>query len=288
MNHLEEKKDGVKEDCIFNNLQNFHTTQNVCCDIMHDLLEGICRYDRAKILNHLIYRELNRRIKYFDYNQHVDFGNRIPPIIETHIKKGYVIMSEAEMLSFVVYFSFLVGDLVDKEDECWRFYLTLYDILHFCLQDEIDSTELIYLKYLIKEHHELYINLFNEKLMPKYHFLIHYPKIITNVGPLNTLSSMRYEAFHKIGKTNAHIVTSRINIIYTLAIRYQLKLFHRFQCNTGLRNNVLVGKTIDEDKFDSDYFKTVSNCKLIHLSECDPSIKAYEILMIHYNKLMYI
>lgn len=192
---------------------------------------------------------LNSRIKYFDYDQSIDVGNRIPLITESHIKKGCIIMSSAEMMSFVTYFSIMVGDLIDREDECWIFYLHLYDILKLCFSDSFTLPELHYLKYIIKQHHELFITLFNERLKPKYHLLTHYPDIIVKVGPLHTLSSMRYEAFHKIGKTNAHIVTSRRNILYTLAIRYQLKLCYRLHFKIGLKTKYELGKTIDCDDY---------------------------------------
>ncbi|KAJ8911122.1 hypothetical protein NQ315_003297 [Exocentrus adspersus] len=250
--HLQEKSEGINSTCIFNSLPNFHITQNTCCDIMHDLLEGVCRYDMAKILNYFVFvkkcfsvDELNHRIKYFEYNQYIDIGNRIPAIIVTHIKKGCIIMSAAEMMSFVVHFSLLVGDLVDRESEYWMFYLTLYDIVHFSFKTEITSQELIYFKHLIKDHNQMYMQLFKEK--PKHHFLVHYPSVIANVGPLTNLSSMRYEAFHKIGKTNAHVATSRINIIYTLPLRYQLKFCYRLQFKIGLEDAILVGKTLKND-----------------------------------------
>ena len=37
-------KTGIKEECCYNSIPSFHVSQNVYCDIMHDLLEGVCRY----------------------------------------------------------------------------------------------------------------------------------------------------------------------------------------------------------------------------------------------------
>lgn len=48
---------GIKEECIFNKIPYFHVTENLSIDPMHDLLEGVCRYDIAKILNNFIYIE---------------------------------------------------------------------------------------------------------------------------------------------------------------------------------------------------------------------------------------
>lgn len=44
--HCTDKSHGIIENCIFNNLINFHVTKNISVDPMHDLLEGVCRYHK--------------------------------------------------------------------------------------------------------------------------------------------------------------------------------------------------------------------------------------------------
>lgn len=133
LQHEHAKSYGIQEYCIMNNLKYFHTTSNVCVDIMHDLLEGVCRYDMGYVLYEFIYNKkyfsletLNRRIKYFDFHQGVDTGNQIPQLIKLQIKKKHLTMSAAEMLALVVYFPFLVTNFIDTEDTCWTFYLLLH------------------------------------------------------------------------------------------------------------------------------------------------------------------
>lgn len=46
---------GVKELCFLNQLDTFHVTKNIVCDIMHDIYEGICRYEIAQILYQFIF-----------------------------------------------------------------------------------------------------------------------------------------------------------------------------------------------------------------------------------------
>lgn len=66
---------GVKEICIWHELPNFHVTKNLSCDLMHDMLEGILRYDMAQIISQLIKRkyfsleQLNERIKYLSFQK---------------------------------------------------------------------------------------------------------------------------------------------------------------------------------------------------------------------------
>lgn len=45
---------GIIEKCIFNKIPNFHILENLSVDPMHDLLEGVCKYDISKILNNFI------------------------------------------------------------------------------------------------------------------------------------------------------------------------------------------------------------------------------------------
>jgi hypothetical protein len=114
--------------CVFHQLPNFHVSQNMSLDLMHDVLEGILRYDMAHILNYLINTKkyfnldnINKRIQHFKFCE-VDTGNPIPQIRADHIKKKHIIMSASEMLAFVSYFGILVGDLVPEDDECWQLY----------------------------------------------------------------------------------------------------------------------------------------------------------------------
>lgn len=70
---LSETSKGIKERCIWNDLKSFHVIENVSCDIMHDVYEGICRYELGAIFNYFINKKiftlqfLNERIKFFNY-----------------------------------------------------------------------------------------------------------------------------------------------------------------------------------------------------------------------------
>lgn len=51
---LMDNSHGIKQPCIFNQLASFKVTQNVYGDIMHDLFEGIWRYEVPMLIDHLI------------------------------------------------------------------------------------------------------------------------------------------------------------------------------------------------------------------------------------------
>ena len=45
---------GIVQDCVFNHLVSFHATKHPSIDVMHDIVEGICRRDVASILDDFI------------------------------------------------------------------------------------------------------------------------------------------------------------------------------------------------------------------------------------------
>lgn len=100
--HVASKMFGEKEKCIWHDLENFHIYDNMVCDIMHDLFEGVHRYDIALIIWSLIRHKfftlntLNSRIKYLSY--HTFETNKPPYIKSDHLINGSVICSASEML----------------------------------------------------------------------------------------------------------------------------------------------------------------------------------------------
>lgn len=77
---------GVKVLCVFNQITSFHVTENMSVDIMHDMLEGVCKSELADILYNMIkmfkyfsLEILNNRIECFNYSS-LEFRNR-PPLL---------------------------------------------------------------------------------------------------------------------------------------------------------------------------------------------------------------
>ena len=78
-------KTGIKERCAFHKIENFHITENLSVDMMHDLLEGVCKYVLRSIIHKYIFEKkyftlemLNGRIENFDFGSE---GINKPPTI---------------------------------------------------------------------------------------------------------------------------------------------------------------------------------------------------------------
>ncbi|CAG5102768.1 Protein of unknown function [Cotesia congregata] len=197
---------------------------------MHDLMEGIHRYSMALIIK------------------------IVPPAISAnHLKNKYIIISASEMLSLVRNFAFVVGDLVDEQNDIWMYNNLLLEVTEI-LTSQIFSSELLeYLGNLIQRHNETFISLLNETLKPKFHLLLHYPRIIEKIGPPILVSSFKYEAKHRDAKIISGTITCQIQLPLSIATRCQLKSCFRYSSKIGL-NDIIMSMTI---RFHLSYFDLV-------------------------------
>lgn len=270
---------GIKEACAYNSIPSFHVTDNIYCDIFHDLAEGVCRYVMQKLLQHFILQKsyfsldkLNHRMKLFVY----DHSTRPCEISAGQLKGDALIMGAVQMLNFVLGFGLMVGDLVPEGDEVWDLYILLRQVLLFssglCFSDE----ELKNMKVVISEFLQQYLLTFDSSLTLKFHNLTHYPSIIARLGPLYNMWVMRGEAKHADAKIAASCSGNFKNICRTIAVRHQMKQTYRLlaqrgigkldvsvkHCESLLLNDVENGLEISTLIGDYGLFRTV------HLADC--------------------
>ncbi|XP_031328618.1 uncharacterized protein LOC116159711 isoform X1 [Photinus pyralis] len=234
---------GLKEQCVWHKLPNFNITRNVSCDIMHDIWEGVCRYDFGKLLHHFIYVDkfftldtLNKRIQFFNFLN----KNKPTTIPKSQILKKHIFFSASEMSSFTKHFSLIIGDCIPKNNHLWEMYLVLLEIIEIVTSKVISANDSELLRTLIAEHHEIYIEFFGP-LKPKHHLMTHYPNLMHKIGPLIAVSSMRFESKHRQFKQTANSVSSRKNILYTLALKNQLRFCHRLLAKNGFSDTIEFG-----------------------------------------------
>ncbi|KYN20118.1 hypothetical protein ALC57_07546 [Trachymyrmex cornetzi] len=236
---------GIKDRCVWNELQAYHVVTNLVADLMHDILEGICHYDLCAILEEIIcvkkyftLKTLNERIQNFVYG--FDIGDKPSVITFDNIRGQKLRMSASEMLFFIRHFGLMIGDLVPEGEEVWQLYIRLVQILDIVTAPFVDKDLTTYLATLIAEHHELYCKLFSKTLKPKYHFMIHYPRIMNLIGPLINVWSMRMEGKHRpVIKQVAKATTYRKNLPLTVAKKYLFSLAARFLSKRGLQRDVI-------------------------------------------------
>lgn len=267
------KLTGIKENSIWNDLDNFHVTENYSLDVMHDVLEGVAHYVMIRVLRNFIENQfldvelLNLRIETYDFT---NCSNK-PPIIskDTLLSTNKIRYTAAEMYTFIMHFNCLIGDLVPINNECWRLYLLLREIVSIINLDQFDLDFVSYIENIIKEHHELFMSLFKEHLRPKFHFLVHYPYVMSFIGLIQDISSIRFEAKHQVFKEVSRVCKNRKNLLHTLAMKHQIKISHLLL-------------SYNEISFES----TQIICSKVRISKKDESFK--NMFQLNANKFEYV
>lgn len=214
---------GISEPCALNLIHKFHATRNFSVDTLHDFFEGCCHYDLCNIIINLINQncftldELNANIKYHNYGPF--FKNKsIDPITIEKLQNTKLKTSGEEMRVLLINFGLIIGHRVNRDCPEWRLYLVLREIVTIVTSKTVHRRSHEILKTLVSEHHELYLQCFKyDHLKPKHHLMVHYARILQMIGPIDLVSSMRYESFHKKFKNVANVITCRINLLTTFA-----------------------------------------------------------------------
>ncbi|XP_034245521.1 uncharacterized protein LOC117647733 [Thrips palmi] len=182
--------------------------------MMHVLKHCIPKYFTVDFLNH--------RIEFFKFGP-CD-SNKIPLLSADFAKREKLKMSGSETYLFVKLFGILVGDKIDHDDEYWKLYLKLRELLDVCLSKSLSFSQGVSLRVLVDEFNSMYIQVTGDTLKPKMHFLCHYGSTFEKSGPVSLTSTKRYESKHRALLIPAHATESRRDICKTVAIQHQLNM----------------------------------------------------------------
>ncbi|KAE9543677.1 hypothetical protein AGLY_002073, partial [Aphis glycines] len=156
---------GVKEACVWYDVLSFSVLDQVGVDIMHDLLEGVCKYDLSFLLLYYIQdlklfslQVLNERLLCFDYGP--DKGSKPCILHIEHLKKKY---SKTFCIKNDVAYT------IFRDETVWELYILLRKILDLLTSPLLQKECCVLLQTLVSEHHDLYIKFSKFKLKPKYH-----------------------------------------------------------------------------------------------------------------------
>lgn len=86
-------------------------------------------------------------------------------------------------------------------EPAWQVLMDLKDIVELVVSPVHTDESISYPEMKISEHRQRHQELFpNVKLLPKHHFLEHYPEMVKSFGPLVSLWTMCSEAKHSFFK----------------------------------------------------------------------------------------
>lgn len=268
---------GINESCIWNSIPNFHATENLGVDIMHDMMEGTSKYVLTAIINFYLKRGyftlpfLNNRIEGFNYGL-VDKSSKPPCLSSSSANEVNLKLSASESFNLVKYFGMLIGDKIPAEDPVWELYIKHRQILGILMAPFFVKDQLCILNDLISIHHNLFIDISpDKKLKNKFHHMIHYHTFMSKFGPLRHLSSIRGEARHRLGKLIADSVHNQQNLTLSISIREQLLLHYYLLNDLNLKKRfecALPSSVTFSELTDFDYFKYIipenfnENCEM--------------------------
>lgn len=130
-----------------------------------------------------------------------DAKNRPSEIPKDKIIEGRSLKQKAsQMWCLLRLLPFMLGPLIPTENPYWYFYLDLREIMDILFSPKIRRSNLISLEFLIADHLIAFKDLFpTERLIPKHHFLVHYPRLMKEIGPVQLIWAMKYCKNSKIG-----------------------------------------------------------------------------------------
>lgn len=225
---------GVKRECVFTKtLSHFHVVSGFPPDIAHDIFEGIVPVELAYCLGSMISKrlftldDLNKAILAFPYKWS-DKTNK-PHIVPQSLLVRKTIGGNAhENWSLLRLLPFVIGPLVPDNEPAWLVLMDLKDIVELVVAPVHTDESISYLESKIVEHRQRYQELFPDvRLLPKHHYLEHYPQMIRCFGPLVAVWTMRFEAKHSFFKNIVKHTSCFKNVPQTLASKHQMMIaFH--------------------------------------------------------------
>lgn len=276
---------GIKRGCILNELQYFHVIDNYCVDVMHDILEGILPFELALVLDSLVKEKyfsldyLNAAIASYDY---CSADRNSKP--STFTSLSTIHLNAAEALCFIRNLPLMIASKIPREEPHWQLLLMLLNILDIVLAPVVTDGLCSYLRHLIDEHHTHLKEMYpDKKLLPKHHFLVHYPSCLARCGPPLMYWCMRFEAKHNFFKQVARVIHCFKNICRSLAKRSQLALASTVMTKTLFTSLTTIGPAVATLICSLADSISVALCDDLHLSQADSIYVVTWVKLGHYT-----
>lgn len=218
---------GVKRDSPLNQLDHYHVIDGLPSDIAHDLFEGVIPYVMENVIVYCVtegffnLQFLNEQIENFPYSG-TDKTNKPSKVAVTNLGSFKVKQKAVQCWCFLRLLPLMVGSKVPKDNRVWAVLLSLQDVVQVSTAHQVDSALCNFLADLIETFLINYTTEFPDNSMkPKFHYIIHYPKLLMKFGPLVHCWTLRFEGKHLYFKELSHHTKNRRNLCKTLAMRHE-------------------------------------------------------------------
>lgn len=197
---------------------------------MHDLFEGVVPAQLARCVHLLISNKyfsldgLNTLIQTFPYKWGDNTNH--PHAIPSSFKSNNTIGGNAhENWILLRLLPLIIGQIMPEDEPAWQVILDLKDTVELAVEPVHTDETIACFEAKIYYYRQRYLKLFPQiKLLPKHHFVEHYPHMIWCFGPVIGPWTMRFEAKHSFFKQVARHTNCFKNIPRSLAIKHQFML----------------------------------------------------------------
>lgn len=135
----------------------------------------------------------------------------------------------------------MIGFKVPESEPAWHLLMDLKDIVELVVSPFHTDDTIRFLDTKISEHSHRYLQVFPEaRVLPKHHYLEHYPQLIKAFGPLVAMCTMRFEAKHSFFKRVVRHTNCFRNILLSLAVKHQFMLAYHLHGTDVLKPAISV------------------------------------------------
>ncbi|XP_046863109.1 uncharacterized protein LOC124456810 isoform X2 [Xenia sp. Carnegie-2017] len=178
---------GLNQFSLLNNSKYYHVIGGLPPDAMHDILEGVLQYIVKELLKEFIFEkryfkldDLNKRMQAFDFGYHNDTNKPAPIQAQRLLSSDNSLKQHAnQMWCLGLHLPFLIGDLIEVDDQHWGLLCTLLQIVRISFTPIVSREQVSYLQILIQKLLQNFKELFPEcSIIPKMHYMVHMPRAI--------------------------------------------------------------------------------------------------------------
>ena len=184
---------GVAKDCAFAVVAGFSAVESLPPDIMHDCLEGVILYFMQYFFVSVAatgacsISSMNCRIASFadDFSDLKNKPRCLPGDVINSSGKVYLSASESWCLFRLI--PIIMSDVIKFFEDIWEIYVLLSEILESVFAPTIERFMLNHLSSLIEKFYSIFASRAPDYIKPKFHYLLRYPRLILQYGPLRHL-----------------------------------------------------------------------------------------------------
>lgn len=159
--------------------------------------------------------------------------NRPSPVF---FEKKNLNQNASQMHCIPLIFADLLTLKDDKErkivNKAWKVLEYLLKINQIISSTSLSDSELIDLEKYTDEYLKYIKTIFHADLIPKLHFMTHYPNTIRAMGPIIKLQMMRGDAKHQTFTRYSKRTNNFVNICKTLTEKHQKEVVSNLRMNT--------------------------------------------------------